>query len=412
VQIVLSYGMGIESTAILVRWLLEPMTRPCALEDLIVLTAMTGDEYADTGRDVTNFVLPLLREHSIRYVQVARAGAKEADGITVLSDTRQPELLYLEGDYRLSDELRSAGTVPQVAGVHRCSLKAKAAPLEFWLSTHANFSYRQAFGYNAEETKRSDKCQHFTTQRVAFGFNVDEQKRIDRAGAYDTPSRESFFPLQEWNWTRQHCEDYLMSVFRILWRRSACIYCPYNRLDAAALQRHRESFEQVADAMMLEHMSLSLNPRGQLYAKESLIQITLASGDQRAEDAYNAKLADAEWAVYRVRRIYQPGKRDGEVDYAKKGLASRGVENLGSFATREDAEGELDRLAASQSAEIEVIRNIRYAYITRRGSVYPTREEFFTAAPNYVQTKARYGIERFNEQWDAAQLRLFEACAA
>jgi hypothetical protein len=119
-----------------------------------------------------------------------------------------------------------------------------------------------------------------------------------------------------------------------------------------------------------------------------------------------------EWAVYRVRRIYQAGKRDGVVDYKKKGLASRAVENLGTFATRVEAERELDALAASQQAEIEVIRNIRYAYITRRGLEYPAREEFFTVAPNYVATKARYGIERFDEQWEAAQLRLFDAWAA
>ena len=40
---ILSYGMGVESTAILVRWLKEPASRPCSLDRLIVLTAMTGD---------------------------------------------------------------------------------------------------------------------------------------------------------------------------------------------------------------------------------------------------------------------------------------------------------------------------------------------------------------------------------
>lgn len=32
-QTILSYGMGVESSAIRVRWLEEPRTRPCALED-------------------------------------------------------------------------------------------------------------------------------------------------------------------------------------------------------------------------------------------------------------------------------------------------------------------------------------------------------------------------------------------
>ena len=411
-QHILSWGLGVESTAILVRWLLEPSTRPCPLEDLIVLTSMTGGEYSDTGRDVEKHILPLLRAHNVRYVQVARAGHLEADGITILDDSTQPERLFLDGDYRLSDELISVGSVPQYGGIHRCSLKFKAFVIESWLSAYANVPYRHAFGYNSEETGRSEKCELATARRVAFGFNADEQVRIDRAVTYDTASRESFFPLQDWKWTRQDCVDYLAAVFGMTWGRSCCVFCPFTKRDAEAVQRHREQPEQVADAMILEHMSLSLNPRGQLYAKESLIQITLASGDQRAEAAYNAKLADVEWAVYRVRRIYQAGKRDGVVDYTKKGIASRAVENLQIFATREEAEQGLDTLAASQQAEIEVIRNIRYAYITRRGLQYPAREEFFTVAPNYVATKARYGIPYFDEQWDAAQLRLFDACAA
>lgn len=41
-QTVLSYGMGVESTAILVRWLEEASIRPCALEELTVTTACTG----------------------------------------------------------------------------------------------------------------------------------------------------------------------------------------------------------------------------------------------------------------------------------------------------------------------------------------------------------------------------------
>ena len=39
---ILSLGMGVESTAILVRWLTEPATRPCPLdkwrEEIVVIT--------------------------------------------------------------------------------------------------------------------------------------------------------------------------------------------------------------------------------------------------------------------------------------------------------------------------------------------------------------------------------------
>jgi hypothetical protein len=219
--------MGVESSAILVRWVCEPATRPCALEDLIVITSQVGDEYEDTGRDVSTHILPLLREHNIRYVQVARHGHLESDGITVLDDSRQPQEVFLKGDYKLSDELRSNGTVPQFGGVHRCALKFKAWVIERWLETHLRGPVPHAFGYNAEEDGRIDKSESATSERIAFGFNADEIDRIERSLEYNTPSREAFYPLREWGWNRQACVDYLSRVLGVIWKRSACVYCPF-----------------------------------------------------------------------------------------------------------------------------------------------------------------------------------------
>ncbi len=97
-SVILSYGMGVESTAILARSIFDPATRPCLLEELVVVTAQTGDEYADTGRDVARHILPLMRHHRIRYVQLARHGHLEAEGITVLNDSAEPAQVYLQGD--------------------------------------------------------------------------------------------------------------------------------------------------------------------------------------------------------------------------------------------------------------------------------------------------------------------------
>jgi hypothetical protein len=67
VATILSYGMGVESSAILLRWVLSPTTRPppCPLQDLIVITSQVGDEYTDTGRDVEAHILPLMCAHGI-----------------------------------------------------------------------------------------------------------------------------------------------------------------------------------------------------------------------------------------------------------------------------------------------------------------------------------------------------------
>jgi len=184
---VLSFGMGVESSALFVRWADEAAARDFDLtEDLIVITAQTGDEYPDTKLLLERHILPRMRAHRVRYVQVARAGHLEEDGIVVLSDTREPYEVYLDGAYKLSQELRAVGTVPQFSGEHRCSLKFKAWVIETWLRREMSGEpYRHAFGYNATESKRIEKCERAflgrEPVRVAFGFNSEEGKRISKA---------------------------------------------------------------------------------------------------------------------------------------------------------------------------------------------------------------------------------------
>ncbi len=267
--------------AVLVRWVREPNTRPCPLEDLIVITSQVGDEYEDTGHDVTTYVLPLMQRHRIRYVQVARGGHLESDGITILDDSRQPQTVFLQGAFKLSDELRRNGTVPQFGGVHRCALKFKAWVIEQWLEEHLRGPARHAFGYNADESGRIAKSDYATSERIAFGFNADESesneaanttRRLDRhfirsgigAGAAK-PARTS---------------SSLHSGSPGSDRRASIVRLTF--LAPEGLQRHRLHPEQVGDAMAMEHVSLALNPRGTLYKKHSLIEIATATGNEEA----------------------------------------------------------------------------------------------------------------------------------
>ncbi|MFI9591151.1 hypothetical protein [Nonomuraea sp. NPDC052265] len=128
-MVILSYGLGVDSTAILLRWLLDPSSRDFDLRDLVVITSQTGIEWPESARLVERFVYPLLRRYGVRTVQVARAGASESDGIVVLDDTRQPRVCHIGGVYRLSDEMLAVGTVPQVAGVRKCSVDCTKSDL-------------------------------------------------------------------------------------------------------------------------------------------------------------------------------------------------------------------------------------------------------------------------------------------
>src|ERR1700750_871478 len=158
-KVVLSYGLGVDSTALLLRWLNEPDSRNFELSDLLLVTAMTGDESPDTVDLVGRPVLPRLAEAGVHYAQVARAGARQKDGIAILDESDEPHRLYAGGAYRLSEELRSAGTIPQAAGSRYCSQKFKGWPIDTYLAECAPQATRHAVGYEAGGVGRARRCQ-------------------------------------------------------------------------------------------------------------------------------------------------------------------------------------------------------------------------------------------------------------
>jgi hypothetical protein len=163
--------------------------------------------------------------------------------------------------------------------------------------------------------------------------------------------------------------------------------------------------------MMLEYVSLALNPRGTLYRNQSLIEITGASGNRLAAESYEQKRDRTSWAIYRVRRIYHAAKaKDGSALENKKGIAIRAVEKLTEEIDRTEALAHLQMLTRPTD-EVVVLRDIRYVYRQRCATRFPTREEFLVAAPAVVESKARYGLEWFEEQWNRRQQELFPLAA-
>lgn len=401
-KVVQSNGLGVESMTIITEWIENPDSRDFPLEALIVMTMQTGDEHEDSIRLNQTHLLPLLRKHKIRFVELARAGHLEEDGIVVLQDTRNPFQLHREGVFKLSDELKLAGTLPQFAGEHICSLKFKGWVGEQWLAQEfKDEPYRHVFGYNSDEQPRIIKSETAIAERkakyrIAFGFNSEEQSRIAKAEKYDTAERFAEYPLDVWGWNRAYCEAYLFAIYGEPWEKSACVFCPFNgqvyKETPRGLSRLVSHKRGAVEALLLERMSLSLNPRGQLYRNSALIDII----HRRLDDArfsellacYDAELAKTDWALYRVRR-----------KYTKKGKAARAVERLqvGSQAEM------LDRLAPIAGERVER-RDIQYVYQLHRGSVYPAYEEFHTVGPALVNDKTRYGFDHFNERWNPDEI--------
>lgn len=347
---------------------------------------MTGDEWPHTGKLVEEHILPRLRAASVRYAQVARAGTRQADGIRVLSDTTEPSRLYLDGAYKLSDELTAAGTVPQVGGTRRCSMKFKGWVIDTYLEHFAPLAVRHAFGFEIGEQRRADDCQRHMPGRLAFGFEIGEHARARQASEYDTPHRVAEFPLIDWGWDREACRRYIEQITGVPdWPKSACFYCPFAMTSKAGRERivlRYDTRPQAAiDALLLEWRALCLNPRGGLIAGERLIDL-LAEQRPAIVEQFNAHLEDVPHSVYEVRRLWRP-KRD---DPLKVHMANRDLRVVAHGTRAQCAE------SVRSLGDIDRRDGIERVYRLRRGEDLPTREAFTVAGPAGAKEKALPGF--------------------
>lgn len=370
--VILSYGLGVDSTAILLRWLREPATRGFSLSDLTVITAMTGDEWEHTKRDVEFHILPLLRDHGIRYVQVARSQrlVRKGEGVAVLSDTVLPYELHLAGAYRLSEEMLGAGTVPQSGGARLCSAHAKGWALD---DTIARITDGRPY-------------------RHVVGFEANEPNRARKDAFYNTDLRTGEYPLLEWGWDRQACLDYIRDALGVTWNKSACVYCPFSLQSKASLARqlelYREHPDAGAQALFMEEVALALNPSQSLIPGKPLGRVLGEAGLVEVLAATRDKLNATEHALYDVRRILRPRKNEP----TKLANAARSVRQL---ATGDRAQ--MIRLIEGRGGAFE--DGFWRSHIRRRGDTLPTTEHFLAVAPAVVDDKQH---DRFEQWWREA----------
>lgn len=372
---VLNYGMGVDSTAILLRWLnISDAERGFSLQDLIVLTAQTGDEFESTKALVETHILPLLRQHQIRFVEVAKHGPQQKDGYTVLQDTREPYELHIEGDFKLSAHMHERGTIPALSGPHLCAMKWKGYVIDRWLEDHLNCQvFGPYLGYSTEETKRAEKCEEYECRGNAFRF-----------------------PLIDWDWTRIHCLDYIKEHLGVIWKKSCCKFCPYISKESA-VSRYLEEPKAAAFALLTEMISLALNPRMHLFSCGKAFDLVVASGNQAALDAYDELLAAQEWGLYRVDRIYErPISKKSGKPFMRVARRVRTV----ATGHRQKMMTRLNALADEHQTTVEEGYGAVRAYTYHREEgVYPTIESFWVVCPALVKDKVR-NAKSFQQKWD------------
>jgi len=365
--VILSYGLGWDSTAILLRWIHEPSSRDFDLSDLVVITAMTGDEFQSLGRLVQEHVLPLMAQHQIRFIQVARGGARIEDGVVILDDSREPSKLYLEGVYKLSDEMLTNATVPQFGGARLCSQKQKGVPLD-------------------EIIEKVSQGRPF---RHVMGFNADEMGRVERDASYSTVQRQSEYPLVEWGWGRARLVDYVQEVLGIPWEKSCCTFCPFagscrSEKVEALTARYDAEPEAAMLALRIEHMALAMNVRQPLFAGKALRQMLEESHPVLVELWEDELRASPEWSLYRVRRSFRGvGQAVRSLEVLDTGDRGSMLEHLHTFASEAGVEVELT--AYSPRAMVQ----------KKAEDTFPTNEEMLVVAPAGVAPKENGKFEAY-----------------
>ncbi|MEU6191356.1 hypothetical protein [Nocardia sp. NPDC047038] len=392
--LVWSYGMGAESTAGIVRTILDPTFRhPCLLPDLsnlIVVTAQTGDEFSSLATLVEHHVLPLFRAHNIRTVEVARAGPRNEDGIVVLQDTRQPQRMHFDarehGFYALSDENRANAVQPQRSGKRKCTLKFKGWPMDTWRDRELGARpYLHAIGYNAEEENR-----------------IARESVLDLGG-----HRQMIYPIHNAGWTRQQCREYLHDIFGVWLPKSLCRECCFvSKIEwpdqiARLLAEPEESSRHVVD----EYVTLALNAKSGLFGPQDTLteRLRAAGADAILELAEN-EISHSPWALYRLRRVYfAPATAWRSVDVALRGTPAHTQEMLRRLA---------------ESLEIPVITDARHhtrLWLAQRppqSTTYPQVECFFVAMPALVMDKQQPGFETHWVAHASDELRELNMAAA
>ena len=362
--VVLSLGMGVDSAALLTRWLLEPDSRDFDLNQLLVITSQTGDEWETSRELMQNHLMPLMAQHQVRYVQVARAGRTIKSGVLLLDDSRAAQTLHLEGGYRLSQELLTAGTVAQSGGNRVCSIHAKGDVLDLYLAVETQGApFRHMIGFESGEMRRAIR-----------DAAVPGKKDLNRTAEY---------PLISWAWDRDACQDYLRDVFGVEWSKSACHMCPFALGSKAGRDRmvakYRQHPEVAAQSLFIEHVALCLNGNQGIIAGDRLIDLLTAQHVTAAIRLLHEQLDTVEHAVYEVRRTFTR-RRDGKYNNARSVRAiSRGL-------SRTQAAELLATLGPADGSD-----SIARVWTNRRApaadAVEVTGERFYVAAPATVEDK-------------------------
>lgn len=191
---VVSYGGGVDSTAVLVG-MYKRGERPD-----YILFADVGNERPETYHFVFGILQPWLAEIGFPQVTVVKK--------VVQKFTNEPYTT-------LAGNCVSNSTLPSLAmGGKGCSQKWKAEPLDAFVNALPEVQEAIARG-----------------EKIARIIGYDAGPKDARRGQYETKDEnmEWVFPLRQWGWDRERCKREILAAGLPVPMKSACWFCPGNK---------------------------------------------------------------------------------------------------------------------------------------------------------------------------------------
>jgi hypothetical protein len=201
---------------------------------------------------------------------------------------------------------------------------------------------------------------------------------------YNNERRTGWYPLVEWGFDRAKAQEYVAAVTGSKFPKSACSYCCFAMATetgrASQVERYRNEPQAGAQALMLEIVARSLNPRQTLIAGSSAADLIAEAGLTEVQARFTELLEDSTFAVYEVRRVKT------QVGEARRTMTARSVRTI-ARGTRVEMDTHLAAMPGSSETGPDGI--------TRH--LVPTTarcEHLFVVAPAVVEDKQRPQFER------------------
>lgn len=195
--VVLAYGIGVDSTALLVE--LEARGE---LPDL-VLTADPGAEKPATY-EYQRLITAWMAARGIHYEVVRYVPQR---------------FKHWPPYYSILANVLTNATLPSISlGRHSCSLKWKVAPQDAFLKVWAPAQAAWARGQKV-------------VRLIGYDASPADTRRYAHAAGIDDPLFECRYPLREWGWTRDRCVARIEAAGLPVPPKSSCFFCGAIRPD-------------------------------------------------------------------------------------------------------------------------------------------------------------------------------------